>query len=241
MSASRERSPGSPVAEKVSQSTLELLRHWPKADCSKGDRGAMESLLPEVREAWLEANPLPGDLPFYSLATCPEPDRVSKVFKSSYKKMAKTDARNDGMVLVVDQFIPDSSFLGCVNADHWAVAVPIARTRPKAADRYVEHNDYPREALFEAILRFVEEDLGRRARPGFVQKLNCKLCQLSQPHYGNCWRLEPPLGRAHLDFVADARSPGRIRSAAETPVQTPKAPLDRQIDRKLKLDSRQIS
>ena len=75
--------------------------------------------------------------------------------------MAKTDARNDGMVLVVDQFIPDSAFLGCVNADHWAVAVPIARTRPKAAARYVEYNDYPREALFEAILRFVEEDLAR--------------------------------------------------------------------------------
>jgi len=152
---------GSPVADQVSQSTLELLRHWPKADCPKGDRGAMESLLPETRQAWLEDNSLPGDLPFYSLATCPEPDRVSKVLKSSYKRMAKTDARNDGMVLVVDQFIPDSGFLGCVNADHWAVAVPIARTRPNAAARYVEHNDYPREALFEAILRFVEEDLAR--------------------------------------------------------------------------------
>jgi hypothetical protein len=150
---------GSPVADKVSQSKLELLRHWPKADCPKGDRGAMESLLPEVREAWLEDNSLPGDLPFYSLATCPEPDRVSKALKSSYKRMAKTDARNDGMVLVVDQFIPDSAFLGCVNADHWAVAVPIARTRPKIAKRYVDHNDYPREALFEAILRFVEEGL----------------------------------------------------------------------------------
>lgn len=75
--------------------------------------------------------------------------------------VANIDPRNDGMMLVVDQFIPSSSFLGCVNADHWAVAVPIARTRPNAAARYVEHNDYPREALFEAILRFVEEDLAR--------------------------------------------------------------------------------
>ncbi|MGD8440222.1 MAG: hypothetical protein PVG53_06785, partial [Holophagae bacterium] len=73
------------------------------------------------------------------------------------------DARNDGMMLVMDQFIPSSSFLGCVNADHWAVSVPIARTRPKIAKRYVDHNDYPREALFEAILRFVEEDLESKA------------------------------------------------------------------------------
>lgn len=154
---------GSPIAEKAGQSTLELLRHWPKAECGKGDRGAMESLRPAVREAWLDANPLPDEIPYYSLLTCPEPDRISKVLKSSYKKLAKTDARNDGMMLIVDQFIPSSSFLGCVNADHWAVSVPIARTRPKIAKRYVDHNDYPREALFEAILRHVEEDLDAKA------------------------------------------------------------------------------
>ena len=154
---------GSPAADGVSQSTLELLRHWPKADCPKGDRGSIESLRPAAREAWLEENTLPTEIPYYSLATCPEPDRVSKVLKSSYKKLAKTDARNDGMVLVVDQFIPSSSFLGCVNADHWAVGVPIERTRPKIAKRFVDHNDYPREALFEAILRFVEEDLDTRS------------------------------------------------------------------------------
>jgi hypothetical protein len=45
---------------------------------------------------------------------------------------------------------------------HWAVSVPIGRTRPKVAKRYVDHNDYPREAMFEAILRFVEEDLDSR-------------------------------------------------------------------------------
>jgi hypothetical protein len=42
------------------------------------------------------------------------------------------------------------------------VSVPIARTKPKIAKRYVDHNDYPREAMFEAILRFVEEDLDSR-------------------------------------------------------------------------------
>ena len=151
---------GSPAADGVSQSTLELLRHWPKAECPKGDRGAIESIQPAIREAWLDENPLPLEIPYYTLATCPEPDRISKVLKSSYKKLAKVDPRNDGMMLVVDQFIPNSSFLGCVNADHWAVSVPIARTRPKIAKRYVNHNDYPREALLEAILRFVEEDLG---------------------------------------------------------------------------------
>ena len=71
---------------------------------------------------------------------------------------------NDGMVLVSDQVIPDSTWLGCLNADHWAVAVPIARTHPRLAAAFVDHNDYPREALLEAVLRFVEEDLDRRGR-----------------------------------------------------------------------------
>jgi hypothetical protein len=151
---------GSPIAEKYTQGTLELLRHWPQAECSKGDRGAMESLKPSVRKAWLEENDLPPEVPYYTLATCPEPERVSKVLKSSYKKLSKQDPRNDGMMLFDDQFIPGSTFLGCVNADHWAVSVPIARTRPSFAKKFVNHNDYPREALLEAILRFIEEDLG---------------------------------------------------------------------------------
>ena len=78
----------------------------------------------------------------------------------SLEKLSKQDPRNDGMMLFDDQFIPGSTFIGCVNADHWAVSVPIARTRPGFAKKFVNHNDYPREALLEAILRFIEEDLG---------------------------------------------------------------------------------
>ena len=65
---------GSPVAEKVSQSKLELLRHWPKADCPKGDRGAMESLLPESRRSWLENNPLRATS--RSIRWRPAPNRI---------------------------------------------------------------------------------------------------------------------------------------------------------------------
>lgn len=152
---------GSPAADEVTQSKLELLRHWPGSECSKGDGGALESLRPATRKAWLAENQLPADFPYYSLVTCPEPERISAFLKSSYKKLRRVDSRNDGMVLFDDQFIPESTFMGCVNADHWAVAVPIARTHPKFASMFVNRNDYPREALAEAILRFVEEDLAR--------------------------------------------------------------------------------
>jgi hypothetical protein len=152
---------GSPVAEEVSQSKLELLKNWPGADCSSGDGGALDSLRPATRQAWLAENALPGTIPYYTLATCPEPDNVSPVLKRSYKKLRKMNPRNDGMMLFDDQFLPGSTFIGCVNADHWAVSVPIARSHPNIAALFVDENDYPREGLLEALLRFVEEDLAR--------------------------------------------------------------------------------
>jgi len=48
-----------------------------------------------------------------------------------------------------------------VNADHWALTVPIARTHSFVGTMFTTQNHYPREALLEAILRYVEEDLAR--------------------------------------------------------------------------------
>jgi hypothetical protein len=155
---------GSPVAAQVTQEKLELLKHWPGADCSSGAGGALESLSPETRDAWLAENAVPQGIPYYSLATCPEPDNISPVLKPSYKKLRGVNSRNDGMMLFDDQLVPGSTFLGCVNADHWAVSVPIARTHPNIAALFVDENEYPREALAEAVMRFVEEDLSRPER-----------------------------------------------------------------------------
>lgn len=150
---------GSSIADEVTQSQLEIVRHWPEAECSPGDGGAVESLRPAIREAWLEAHPLPSGIPYYSVVTWPEPDRVSSVLKPFYRKLSRVDPRNDGMVLVSDQLIPGSKLLGILNADHWAVAVPIARSHQMLGSTLVDHNEFPREALLEALLRFVEGDL----------------------------------------------------------------------------------
>ena len=62
-------------------------------------------------------------------------------------------------MIFYDQVVPGSILLGYLNADHWAVAVPINRTHATIASMFVTQNAYPREALLEALLRFVEEDL----------------------------------------------------------------------------------
>ncbi|HEY2020334.1 hypothetical protein [Paraburkholderia sp.] len=153
---------GSPLANDAEQYQAALLRYFPGAACTSGDGGGVQSLRPATRKAWLAQHPLPGEVPFYSVVTFPHPDRISSILKSSYDKLSHVDPRNDSQVLFYDQVIPGSTLLGYVNADHWALAVPVARTHPTIGALFVTQNAYPREALVEAILRFVEEDLAQR-------------------------------------------------------------------------------
>jgi hypothetical protein len=149
---------GSPLATDTGQRTADLFRHFPGANCSEGDRHAVAALRPDVRRQWLAEHPLPADIRFYSVVALPDPDRVSRVLKPSYRKLRKLDPRNDGQVIAADQILPKGALLAFVNADHLAVALPIARSHTVAGALLVTENDYPREALFEAILRFVENE-----------------------------------------------------------------------------------
>jgi dienelactone hydrolase len=155
---------GSALANDAEQYQADLLRHFPGASCSSGDGGAVDSLRPATRKKWLAQNPLPRELRYYSLVTFPQPDRISSILTSSYDKLARIDARNDSQVIFYDQVVPGSTLMGYVNADHWALAVPIARTHATIGSLFVTQNAYPREALVEALLRFVEEDLTVSAR-----------------------------------------------------------------------------
>jgi pimeloyl-ACP methyl ester carboxylesterase len=150
---------GSPLAINAEQYQADLLRYFPGATCGPGDGGAVASLRPSTREAWLARNRLPPDLHYYSLVTFPRPERISSILTSSYNKLARIDARNDSQMIFYDEVVPGSVLVGYLNADHWAVAVPINRTHPTIASVLVTQNAYPREALLEALMRFVEEDL----------------------------------------------------------------------------------
>ncbi|MBL8349663.1 MAG: hypothetical protein JNL87_05070 [Burkholderiaceae bacterium] len=155
---------GSPLANDAEQYQAELLQHFPGATCDAGDGGGVASLRPGVRKAWLAQNPLPPEVPYYSVVTLPQPERISRVLGGSARKLGRIDGRNDSQVIFYDQVIPGSTLAGYVNADHWAIVVPIARSHDTVASLFVDQNAYPREALLEAVLRFVEEDLAARGR-----------------------------------------------------------------------------
>jgi pimeloyl-ACP methyl ester carboxylesterase len=150
---------GSPLVYDTSQDTLELLQHFPGAKCEEGDRGAIESLKPSVRQQWLARNPLPRSIRFYSIVAFPQPAQISSVLRTSYDKLSQVDPRNDSQVIFYDAVIPGSTVLAYLNADHWAVGVPLARSHPVIASMFVDKNAFPRDALLEAVVRYIEEDL----------------------------------------------------------------------------------
>ncbi len=155
---------GSALANEAEQYQADLMRHFPGSTCDSGDGGGVASLRTDVRRDWLARNPLPREVPTYSVVTLPQPERISSILRRSASKLGMIDGRNDSQVIFYDQVIPGSTLVGYLNADHWAIAVPIARSHDTIGSLFVTQNAYPREALMEAVLRFVEEDLAARSK-----------------------------------------------------------------------------
>jgi hypothetical protein len=155
---------GSPLADDASQSEANLLTRWPGSECKEGtedESGAVASMRTAVRMQWLADNELPQDIHYYSVITYPDRDRVSWGLRNGFKLLSDVDIRNDTQVLIYDQMIPGSTLVAYANADHWAIAVPVARQHEFVGNTFVNKNDYPREAFLESLLRFLEEDLAQ--------------------------------------------------------------------------------
>lgn len=155
---------GSMLAEDIKQSTIDMLRFLPGADCEKGDSRSRQSLLPATRQSWLEQHPLPGHVQGYTIASFPTPERISRGLRHSWKKLGhEQDQRNDSQLVFYDQILPGSRLLAFANADHWAMAVPVARHKRFLVAVTANENNYPREVMLEALVRFLEWDLNGRS------------------------------------------------------------------------------
>jgi hypothetical protein len=155
---------GSPLADKASPALLSTLAYVPGLACGAGDRGALDSLRRSTRMEWLATHPLPPTIRYYSVVSFAAREQISGLLRSSYDELALMDPRNDSQLLFYDQILPASTLLGYVNADHWAIAMPIGRDSALAAE-FIGHNAFPREILLEAILKSIEEDLLAAGNP----------------------------------------------------------------------------
>ncbi len=149
---------GSPLADLAPDAMLTIMQNTPGLQCEDGDAGALTSLSPQVRRNWLADNPLPERVPLYSVVALPTPDRISRGLKASYSLLSDIDPRNDGNLIYYDQVIPGSTLLGYVNADHWAISTDLGASPYALVRSLADKSEFPREALMEAVLRFVEID-----------------------------------------------------------------------------------
>ena len=149
---------GSPLAETADGWYRHLFRDSFAGLCDPGDGGVIASLLPAARREWLETHRLPEQVRFYSIAAFPTRRHLARGLELSWQLLAPTDPRNDGQVLIGDALIPGSTLLGYANADHWDIAIAVERQMPVFSGRPSDRQ-FPRDALFEAMLRYVGETL----------------------------------------------------------------------------------
>ena len=152
---------GTPIADHTA-ALDRLVADVPLRSCGSGDQGAVESVSRRHRIAWLADHPLPLDRTYFSVAAFTDKTHVSPPLEGAYRELSRIDPRNDGQVIATDAILPGSHLLGYLNADHWAVALPLADNVPKLRPVFGGRNDYPREILLEAIVRTVE---GVKAEP----------------------------------------------------------------------------
>ena len=150
---------GSPLADRAPAALLELAARTPGLECKESQRDALVDLSPAVRQLWLARNRLPSDVRFYSIVALPMPDRVSSGLQVPYRLLGRIDRRNDGNLIFYDQVVPGSTLLAYANADHWAVMTDLAASANPLVRSLADRNDFPRLAMLEAALRFIEESL----------------------------------------------------------------------------------
>lgn len=154
---------GSPLAELGSTGLLGAVSEAPGLGCRSGDLGGLESLSPVRRRAWLAEHALPEGVRYFSVVALPQPDRISLGLKIPHALLSRTDARNDGQLIYSDQVVPHSTLLGYANADHWAMATDLTRSKSAIVRTVADRNDYPRAALLESALRYAEERMNMPA------------------------------------------------------------------------------
>jgi len=147
---------GSPVVEDIRR-LMQPGQPWIAPGCPGNVQDGLHSLEPEVRMRILRAHPVP--VPGYSLAAASTREETSSVLRPAWDRLSTLAAEQDGQLVAWETVLPGAAFLGTARADHWAVALPFDGT--PAPIKGIDRSRFPRDALLEAIVRYVSAD-----RPG---------------------------------------------------------------------------
>ena len=148
---------GTPLTDSIDKPYREMIGKNLILQCPPGVGDAILSVQRSTRQEWLSQNRLPTSVKYFSLVAFTKRENISTILRPTYDSLAPIDPRNDSQLIFYDQLIPGCTLLGYVNADHWAVAIPFSQD--KYAPALIDKNEFPREVLLEAVIRFVEEKL----------------------------------------------------------------------------------
>ncbi len=149
---------GTPLAARTPAWVSNALRWTPLPGVPFGDGRAVADLTPAARAAHLADHPLPAGIRYASVVAAASPGNVSRVLRGSWETLAHTEAGgrdgNDAQVIASDAVLPAGDLLARVDADHWALVLPITERLPPARV-LVDRNDFPRVTLLRALLEHV--------------------------------------------------------------------------------------
>lgn len=150
---------GTPLAGNVSSVTRALLDSMPIPGVARGDGRAIADLGTHYRRDWLRTHHLPLCIRYASVIAVPESAKVSRILRGGFHHLSKSSVANDSQVIDCDAILPNSELLAVINADHWAIALPISRRFGRWVRPLVNHNDYPRTVLLQAIIDYLAAGL----------------------------------------------------------------------------------
>jgi hypothetical protein len=128
-------------------------------DCRIEDRGGIDSMRRANRNAFLRQWTPPAELRSYSIVGVADKDHVSRPLRTMWKLESNYSLDQDSQMTAEDAIIPGARFLGVALGDHWALALPFSEHPDPRIRARVDHNRFPRVALLEAIVRFVDRNL----------------------------------------------------------------------------------
>lgn len=148
---------GSPLAEVYPEFLINIALAIRGSDF--GDSNGLHALKPVVQMAWLSNHSLPAHIKYFSLSAFTDRENISSILTDSYDRLAQINPRNDGQLIFYDQILPGSTLLGYANGDHWAIAMPFTEKSGLVASVFATRNVFPRDAMLEAVLLYVRENL----------------------------------------------------------------------------------
>ena len=124
--------------------------------CEIKENGGVASMRRESRNAFLRTWSPPQGLHSYSIVGIVDEQHTSTPLLLGWRRQHLYSIDQDSQMIAEEAIIPGARFLGVARGDHWAMALPFFEHANAEYRKKVNWNRFPRTALLEAIVRYVD-------------------------------------------------------------------------------------